>query len=245
MSNGIQTCKKKEQQKLLMRLRIATYNIHRCVGRDGIEDPERINAVLREIDADIVALQEVTSHPEKRFDILGYLSGQTGMQAIKGITLTLEETPYGNAFLSRLPITSVKRIDISVTGKEPRGVVELTLSISGRSVFFWATHLGLGARERQHQIKKLLQRVDEVEANTAVLLGDCNEWFPWNQRLVSLGKRFSSVASPATFPSWGPFLKLDRIWARPAGTITHLRTHKTKLSRIASDHLPLVADIIV
>lgn len=228
-----------------MRLRIATYNIHRCVGRDGIEDPQRISAVLAEIDADIIALQEVTSHPEKDFDILRYLSEKTGMQAIKGITLSIEDTPYGNAFLSKLPITSVKRIDISVTNKEPRGLLELSLGLNGQTVFFWGTHLGLGAGERKLQINKLLQRVDEVAGDRAVLLGDFNEWLPCSRSLAALGKIFPPVAPPATFPSWGSFLKLDRIWARPAGTITLLRAHKTKLSRIASDHLPLVADIIV
>lgn len=228
-----------------MRLRIATYNIHRCVGRDGIEDPKRISAVLAEIDADIIALQEVTAHPEKDLDVLGYLGEKTTMQVIKGITLTLENTPYGNAFLTALPITSVKRIDISTANKEPRGVLELTLGLNGQTVFFWGTHLGLTTGERKLQINKLLQRVGEVAGDKAVLLGDFNEWLPWSKNLATLGKRFSPVPSPATFPSSRPFLKLDRIWTRPAGTISRIRAHKTELSRIASDHLPLVADLIL
>lgn len=226
-----------------MRLRIATYNVHQCVGRDGIENTRRIAAVLSEVDADIVALQEVTSHPEKTDDMLAYLAAAAEMQQIEGFTLNSAGTRYGNALLTRLPVSAVNLIDISVKGREPRGVIQADLNVNGQTVVLWATHLGLGIRERYLQIKKLLKRVDEAERDIAVLLGDFNEWLSFGRPLRAVGQRFSTPQSPATFPSFRPMLKLDRIWVRPADKIATLRAHSTKLSRVASDHLPLVLDM--
>ncbi len=226
-----------------MRFRIATYNLHRCVGRDGIENPKRIATVLREINADIIALQEVTSQPEIADDVLATLAAATGMKSIEGFTLTTTGTRYGNALLSKLPVSAIKRYDISVKGKEPRGMIQANLNLDDQTVILWATHLGLGIRERYLQIEKLLKIVDGIESNSSVLLGDFNEWLSWSRPLRAIGKRFTTRQSPATFPSHRPLLKLDRIWVRPVGRLTTLHAHSTELSRVASDHLPLVADI--
>ena len=228
-----------------MQLRIATYNIHRCVGLDGIENSKRIATVLREINADIIALQEVTSNSEIKDDILANLAAATGTTQIEGFTLTATGTAYGNAILSRLPVSEIKRIDISVKGREPRGVIEAKLNLNNQTVFLWATHLGLGIRERYMQIKKLLKIVDARENDPGILFGDFNEWLLWSRSLLAISKRFNTIQSPATFPSRRPLFKLDRIWVRPAERLTTLRAHTTKLSRVASDHLPLVADIIL
>ncbi|MGB3212036.1 MAG: endonuclease/exonuclease/phosphatase family protein [Desulforhopalus sp.] len=228
-----------------MRLRIATYNIHQCVGRDGIEDPRRIAAVLSEINADIVALQEVTSSPETSDDVLAYLAAVSEMTPVEGFTLTSAGSRYGNALLSNFPVSAVKRIDISVKGREPRGVLQATLSINGQAVVLWATHLGLGIRERHIQIQKLLKIVDEAGSDISILLGDFNEWFSLGRPLRAIGQRFTTPRSPATFPSHRPVLKLDRIWVRPMDRLTTVRAHSTELSRIASDHLPLVTSITI
>ncbi len=226
-----------------MHFRIATYNIHRCVGRDGIENPRRIAAVLREINADVIALQEVTSQPETAEDVLATLAAATGMEAVEGSTLTTAKTRYGNALLSKLPISAIKRYDISVKGREPRGVIQANLKLNDQTLFLWATHLGLGIRERYFQIEKLLKIVDEIKSDFAVLLGDFNEWLSWSRSLRAIGQRFPSRQSPSSFPAHRPLLKLDRIWVRPAKRLTTLHAHSTELSRVASDHLPLVADI--
>ena len=227
-----------------MRLRIATYNIHRCIGRDGTENPKRIATVLSEINADIIALQEVTSQPERADDILANLAVATGTKPIEGFTLTTTGTRYGNALLSKLPLSAVNRYDISVKGKEPRGVIQAKLNFNNQTVILWATHLGLGIRERYLQIEKLLKIVDGIESDSGVLLGDFNEWLSWSRPLRAIGKRFSTRQSPATFPSHRPLFKLDRIWVRPPDRLTTLRAHSTGLSRVASDHLPLVVDLI-
>ena len=226
-----------------MGLRVATYNIHQCVGRDGIENPRRIADVLSEIDADIVALQEVTSHPEISADMLAYLAAAAEMTPIEGFTLSVAGSRYGNALLSRVPISAVNRVDISVQGREPRGVIEVVLNHNRQPVVLWATHLGLSIEERRQQINTLLKIIDAANVDMSILLGDLNEWFPWGRPLRELQRWFTAVDSPATFPAKRPLLKLDRILVRPADKIATIRTHSTKLSRVASDHLPLVADV--
>lgn len=226
-----------------MHLRIATYNIHQCVGRDGIQNPKRIAAVLNELNADIIALQEVTSHPEMSDEPLANLAEAAEMQLIEGFTLSSAGARYGNALLSKLPVSAVNRIDISVKKREPRGVIEITLNHNCKKVALWATHLGLGIHERRQQINTLLEVIDSADADVSILLGDFNEWFPWGRPLRALNGWFTKAQSPATFPSRRPFLKLDRIWVRPVNRLTTLRAHSTKLSRVASDHLPLLADV--
>ncbi len=232
-----------------MGYRIATYNIHRCVGRDGVENIERIAAVLREMNADIVALQEVTSHHEIANDMLGYLASAVGMEAIEGFTLSAAGAHYGNALLSKLPVSTVNRINIGVTAREPRGVIEAVFGLPHQTMIMWATHLGLGIRERHQQVRELLKIMHATDADIGILLGDFNEWLTWSRPLRALHRWFTTPHStpqvPATFPSRRPLLRLDRIWIRPSDRLVTLKAHSTDLSRIASDHLPLVAEVIL
>ncbi len=229
-----------------MHFRIATYNIHRCIGRDGSENRERIAMVLREIDADIVALQEVTSHPEGRpDDMLAYLAASTAMVPIEGFTMTVQGSRYGNALLSRVPLSAVKRINISVEGREPRGVIESVFVLGNHTLTLWATHLGLRGCERNMQIKKIMKKIHTADADVSILLGDFNEWLFWSPSLRAIRRSFKATPSPASFPSQMPLFKLDRIWIRPSVKLSTVRAHSSLLSRIASDHLPLVAEIIL
>jgi endonuclease/exonuclease/phosphatase family metal-dependent hydrolase len=226
-----------------MSFRVATYNIHRGLGRDGIEDYRRIAAVLAEIDADIIGLQEVTSHSQTTDDVLTYLAAAVGMLPVEGFTLTAAGARYGNALLSKLPIAATSLTDIGLKGREPRGVIQVDLSLNGQKAVVWATHLGLGFHERRSQARMLLALVDKVDCDIKILLGDFNEWLPYGGPLRAIGNRFTTHKSPATFPARRPLLKLDRIWLQPAEKIKSLRTHSTKLSMVASDHLPLVMEI--
>ncbi|MGW8193317.1 MAG: endonuclease/exonuclease/phosphatase family protein [Desulforhopalus sp.] len=228
-----------------MHLTIATYNIHSSVGTDGIENPERIATVLGEVNADIVALQEVSASDGEAADVLTYLAQTTGMTPIEGYTLGDAETRYGNGLLSRLTVSTVNRLDISVNDREPRGVIKATFEVRSQKMQVWATHLGLGIRERKMQIKELLKNIQANKSDTDMLLGDFNEWLPWGNRLRELNRFFKASPSPATFPSRLPLLKLDRIWVRPGNRLLALRAHSSKLSRLASDHLPLVARVFI
>jgi endonuclease/exonuclease/phosphatase family metal-dependent hydrolase len=226
-----------------MVFRIATYNIHRCIGGDGVKSPQRIADVLRTVDADLVALQEVAYDPEAPGDILQFLADATGAQAIAGPTLQEGKGHYGNAVLTRLTPREVNRIDISFRGREPRGAIQLGLVTASSTVSVLATHLGLSVRERRRQIARIAQILEETSADVTILMGDLNEWFPWSRPLYRLKGLFAPLAAPPTFPARRPFFALDRIWVRPQRRLSRLHAFKTPLSCMASDHLPLVADI--
>ena len=103
------------------RLTLASYNIHRCYGRDGRCVPGRIADVLREIRADVVAVQEVETQAEGGIRILEALAQETGSTMIPGPTMFRAGAQYGNALLTRLPVQSVALVDLSVPGARAKG----------------------------------------------------------------------------------------------------------------------------
>jgi len=223
-----------------MGLTLATYNIHRCVGRDGLLRPERILRVLLELRADVVALQEVETRDDGGLDLLAMFTAETGMTAIPGHNLFKHGAHYGNALLTRLPVVSVERPDLSFPGREPRGAIVAQLDWGGAPLQVVATHLGLSGRERRWQIQQLLAWLRAAPAGIQVLLGDVNEW--WRRSRVQrwLDAHFGTAPpGPATFPSWYPLLALDQIRARPAHLLRGPSVHTSPLARRASDHLPL------
>jgi endonuclease/exonuclease/phosphatase family metal-dependent hydrolase len=223
-------------------LTIATYNIHGGVGCDGRFAPARIAEVLREIDADIIALQEVPLGGTRTPNVLAMLQKATGYVAAEGPACDLPERRYGNAVLSRYPILSMRSIDLSFGSREPRGALDADVDCHGHLLRVVATHLGLRPAERREQIRKLLQ-VFDTEEMPVILLGDINEWFVWGRSLRWLVSHFQAVPAPRTFPSRRPLFALDRIWIRPRHRLVHVEVHATPLARVASDHLPLVAHI--
>mgnify|MGYP001121937839 CR=1 FL=1 len=226
-----------------MSLRIATYNIHRCVGCDGIEDPQRIAAVLRRIDADVVALQEVGFEAGASRNILTDLARATDARAFAGPTLLDRRGHYGNAILSRIPPAAVERVDISVPGREPRGAMAVELAVNGGRLRIVATHLGLHPTERRYQMGRLLPLLGHPDSGPKILLGDFNEWLSWGRPLRSMNRRFGRRPTPATFPSRRPLLALDRIWVDPPDRLISLGLHRHAAAALASDHLPLVAEL--
>src|SRR3569832_2247768 len=194
---------------------LATYNIHRCIGGDGRIAPERIREVMKEIDADVIALLEVESRATAGFDKLGHLASAMGMHSIAGPTLVRGEGHYGIALLSRLDILDRRSFDISVPGCEPRGALEARLRCDGRVFCVVATHLGLPPSERRRQVRQLLNRFRPDLQGPAALLGDINEWYLWGRPLRWLHIYFKSTDAPRTFPARWPVFALDRIWIRP------------------------------
>lgn len=223
---------------------LATYNIHRCIGGDGRFAPERVVEVMKEIDADVIALQEVESRATAGFDMLGHLASAMGMHSIAGPTLARGEGHYGNALLTRLDILDRRSIDISVPGCEPRGAIEARLRYDGRVFCVVATHLGLRPSERRRQVQQLLNRFRPDLQGPAALLGDINEWYLWGRPLRWLHIYFKSTAAPRTFPARWPMFALDRIWIRPRAALARLEAHVSPAARVASDHLPVKAHIL-
>lgn len=223
-------------------LTVATYNIHSAIGMDRKFAPERIAAVLTEIGADVVALQEVPLGGTRIPDVLRQLRDATGMEAVRGPTVEFPEGSYGNAVLTRFPVVGARSIDLSFGRREPRGALDADLNCHGHLLRIVATHLGLRPAERRDQIRRLLQVFDTAQM-PVLLMGDINEWFVWGRPLRWLVSHFQKTPAPPTFPSIRPVFSLDRIWIRPRQRLVHVRAHASRMARIASDHLPLIAHI--
>jgi len=223
-------------------LTVATYNIHSAVGTDGRFDPLRIAAVLKEMDADVIALQEVPLGDNRRENVLAVLEKATGFYAVEGPTQDHTDRRYGNAVLSRYPITCTRTIDLSFGRREPRGALDADLDCHGHPLRVIGVHLGLRPAERRDQIKRLLQEFD-TNRMPVILMGDVNEWFVWGRPLRWLISHFEAVPAFNTFPSRWPIFALDRIWISPRHRLMRIEVHNTPLSKVASDHLPLVAHI--
>jgi endonuclease/exonuclease/phosphatase family metal-dependent hydrolase len=221
---------------------VATYNIHRCLGRWRVHDADRIARVIGELGADVIGLQEVDAryHIEDGIDQGEYLAQATGHTVIPGWALVHHRGSYGNAVLTRWPVKSVHRLDIGVPGREPRAVLETTIAIAEFDVRVIVTHFGLRHAERRLQTAMLLELLRSRHHDCTVLLGDFNEWAPIGHTLQRLHAELGRSRGVRSFPARMPVLALDRIWVRPANSLVRLRAHRSRLACEASDHLPVV-----
>ncbi len=226
-------------------LMVATYNVHRWVGVDGVRDPGRVARVIRQLGAGIVGLQEVTfPHHEGSRDFgQKDLARETGLEVVLGPTLSRENAHFGNVLLVAYPVLEVRHQDLSIPGREPRGAIDVDLDLGGRTLRVLATHLGLRAFERHYQVKLLYEILSQGVRDFVILMGDFNEWLPPSLLLQKLRRQFGRTPSPRTFPGRFPLFALDRIWIRPEEALERLFVHRTPLSKVASDHLPLVAAV--
>lgn len=223
-------------------LKVATYNVHEWVGTDGKTDMERTLSILAEIDADLIALQEVSSPSSD--EMSAAIFERTGMHTVAGRTLYREDSQYGNVVLSRWPLSKSKLHDLSAPNREPRGAIQGMLEVDGVSICILATHLGLSSRERRQQRQKLLNMISDQNKETlTILTGDFNEWNPRSRTLRILDGVLGRNPHPATFPSKWPLFNLDRIWVSPHFALRRVYPYRSKLSQNASDHLPLVGEI--
>jgi endonuclease/exonuclease/phosphatase family metal-dependent hydrolase len=226
-------------------LRVATYNVHACVGTDGRHDPDRVAAVILELEADIVALQEFT-YPasvalETRMPVS--LTMADAYQCVLGPTRQSVTECFGNAVLTRHPILDVHRFDLSTGRHEPRGAIAATIDVRGTTVHVLAVHLGLRVRERRFQVRQILDYLDSIKHTVVVVLGDFNDWLPGRSVVQVLDDRLGQPPRPASFPVQWPMVALDRIWVNPLRALRSIVAHVTPTARLASDHLPVVADI--
>lgn len=237
----------------MKKLRIATYNIHKCRGLDRKLSPSRIVDVLRETDADVVALQEVVSlHTGSREENQArFIAEELEMEYCIGETRKIGEASYGNVLLSRMPLRDVYNYDLSVRGRERRGCMRADIEINDKHILhIFNVHLGTALLERRHQGRKLVNAHilnNEALEGSRICLGDFNEWTRGlTTRLLSSQMRSADVRlhlrRSKTYPGVAPFLHLDHIYFDQALEMERLHLHRTRLSLVASDHLPLVAD---
>lgn len=220
-----------------------SYNIHECVGVDMRRDAARIARIIKESGADIVGLQEVHSESGGAGEShqMEFISQATGLPAVAGPTLQRHNGTYGNVLLTRRKLLDVRRLDLSVPGREPRGAIDADIDIGGEAVRVVVTHLGLCAAERRYQVSRLLTVLSERRTRTVVVLSDINEWLPASRSLRRLHAKLGKTKYLRTFPSRFPLLALDRIWVHPRHVLMDLSVYDTPLTRIASDHLPVKA----
>lgn len=230
-----------------MWLKIASYNVHAFVGTDGARDVARVARVIRAIAPDVIALQEVVFSrcDDTRCEPLELLYELPGYHAIGAPIERHDGLPFGNAVLTRLPVLKERRICLDYGDREPRTALELILETPARPLHVVATHLGLRPIERRHQVRTILSHVAGDERSVTVLLGDFNEWFLLGRPLRWLHARFGPGYAVASYPSRFPLFALDRVWAHPRGALRQFRAAREGEARVASDHLPVVAEVDV
>jgi endonuclease/exonuclease/phosphatase family metal-dependent hydrolase len=237
------------------RFRIATYNIHKGRGLDGRVRVERIARVLAEIGADIVALQEVVSHEGRSIEDhqASYLAEHLGYVHAIGETRKHRGGIYGNVTLSRWSFDLTRHVDLSVPGREERGVFRTDVRLGPHLLHIFNVHLGTAHRERRTQAVRLIDetllRAMDI-TGPRIVLGDFNEWtHGLVTRTLSTEFHLTDLRDhlPRTraYPPIVPLLNLDHIYFDHQLRIFKARFHRTRLSLIASDHLPLVADLMI
>jgi len=223
--------------------RIVSYNIHSCVGTDGRTSPERILHVLREIEPDVVAMQEVGGHSlVEGMEQFTFFEKHLAMRGVSGVNLRRGKYSFGNALFTRGEISDFHLADLSVAFFEPRGAIDCAIRFGNHTIRVIATHLGLFPHERRQQLTKLAEVLKGRQERLSVLLGDFNIFGLERRSLRRVGAP-AQLPKLRTFPSRRPLMSLDRIWSIPNDRVVQMHVHRTPLSRIASDHLPIVADI--
>jgi endonuclease/exonuclease/phosphatase family metal-dependent hydrolase len=225
-------------------MKVASYNIHKCRGMDGRTRPDRILGVIKEVNADLIALQEVDRRFGRRDGLLDpeAIRRETGMRLLVQSDLPHGHGWHGNALLVRVEPKSYRRLRLRLPGFEPRGAIVAELDFGDGEFRVIAAHLGLLRQSRLDQASALLKAHREMEPMPTILMGDFNEWRGRRRSSLSvLEPTFSAEATPRSFPSRRPIFALDRILGWPNGLITDLAVHASALARVASDHLPLTA----
>ena len=227
-----------------MNLTFASYNIHKAVGLDRRRDPERILAVLREIDADVIALQEADRRFGDRTSVLPrqMIDDHTPWRAV-----ALQSRPdsigwHGNVLLVRRHIEIVHAEPVRLPMLEPRGAICAELRVAGQLLRVVGLHLDLSGLRRRRQLRAVFDHLAASgEQCPAVLMGDFNQWSHQRGAMREIGPDWQLITPGNSFPTRQPVAALDRIVASRHWTCQQAGVHHSSLAARASDHLPIFA----
>ena len=230
-------------------LRVVTYNIHRSRGMDRRTRPQRIADVLGPLEADVIALQETIGPSATGPGHAENIGAALGMGWIMAPVRDLRHHQFGNMILSRFPMWDHAQYDLSWKTCEPRGAQRVAVDAGSGTIQVYNAHLGTALLERRYQAERLANWVHARKVTGPKLLfGDFNEW---SRPLVTdiLAKRLKSIdlfpylKRRRTYPGLFPFLHLDHIYYDGNIEVRQISLPRTPKTLMASDHLPLVADL--
>lgn len=220
-------------------MRLATYNIRKCLGLDRKRDPGRTLRVINGLQADVIVLQEADKRLGTRPAALPHdmLEHETDFVPVHLARNDVSLGWHGNAILLRRGLQATKVRHIDLPGTEPRGAVAVELGDSLRVV---GVHLGLLRSDRRRQLARVAAAFDDDLPT--VIMGDFNEWRA-NAGLEALDDRFHVHAPGRSFHAARPVASLDRIALSDGLELRDAGVMESQPARIASDHLPVWADI--
>ena len=223
-------------------LSVASYNIHKGIGADRRRDLGRTAAVIAEIGADILALQEADTRFGTRTGLLDLdqIRRDLGLIAVPLDGVGDAHGWHGNLLLVRNALVQEVH-QLILPGLEPRGAMVTDMVIAGQPLRIVNAHLGLFAGSRAAQARALIARIDQLDGRPTLRMGDLNEWRGSGRALQTLGRHFQIADARASFPARYPLLALDRMMLSPHGELLDVSAHDSPLARRASDHLPIKA----
>ena len=226
-------------------IKVASYNMRKGVGLDRKRSPERILDVLREIDADVVALQEADRRFGAREGVipLQLLDAQSDWQAIDLGMRAASMGWHGNAILVRKGAQVISAGPIHLPALEPRGAVTADVALpDGQLLRVVGMHLDLSGLWRRRQAAAVIAHLDHAaEAMPTVLMGDLNEWTASAGCLRDFARVYGMARTGPSFHARRPLGRLDRIMHSPDLSVTDCGVHMSPCARKASDHLPIWA----
>ena len=239
-----------DESKRTRTVRVATYNIHSGRGLDGRTRLERIAAVLARIDADIIALQEVVGASPLKPGQAAELGAALGMGWVMAPTRHQRTALFGNVVLTRFPVRHHVQYDLTWKTCEHRGVQRVDVGLEDDTLHFYNVHLGTSLMERRHQAARLATLVhDRRVTGPKIILGDFNEWARHLGATDLLAERLQSIdlskhlSRRRTYPGIFPILHLDHIYYEGKVEVLKVTLPRDRMALMASDHLPLVADL--
>lgn len=245
-----------------MNLRVLSYNIHRAIGIDRRFRPERIVEILEHHQPDIALLQEVdVGVPRSRhLDMAKEIAEALDFPHYAvGLNVKLSQGHYGNATLSRHPIVKERNIDLTIEERKRRGCLYTQIEVDGndgqrKALHLFNLHLGLSFKERPQQVGVVVRSAEFTALDNdqpCLVGGDFNDWWTRIAPIFTEALRFKCATNHRrgyqnaflTYPSFSPTSGLDKIFCRGKLRVLGSRRCKLSVSKVASDHLPVIVDL--